>query len=175
VVEVKSKEYEFNVYVVDGVARLSAYEMKYLDNPERREPAETNGDKWHTLEIPMTMTNYGELAYLLEDPKWHVPKEEFEMADGEAYTEAELLALAVEAWQDHDSWEGGEDWYNGLPTQRLKDWVDGLPEYEPEPSHEWSMTSTEVFEQLRRSPERPVYADVKCLNCEETYQVGKVW
>jgi hypothetical protein len=175
VVKVKSKEYEFNVYVVDGVARLSAYEMKYLDNPENQEPAETNGDKWHTLEIPMTMANYGELAYLLEDPKWHVPKEEFEMADGEVYTEPQLLALAVESWQDHDAWEGGEAWLAGLPTQRLADWVAGLPEYEPAPAHEWTMTTPEVFEQLRLSPERPVYADVKCKNCDESYQVGKLW
>jgi hypothetical protein len=140
VVKVKSKEYEFNVYVVDGMVRLSAYEMKYLDNPENQEP-----------------------------------KEKPEMADGTEPTELDLRAEAIEGWQDYDSWEGGEDWYNGLPTQRLKDWVDGLPEYEPEPSHEWSMTTAEVFDQLRRSPERPVYADVKCLNCDETYQVGKVW
>jgi hypothetical protein len=175
VVKVKSKEYEFNVYVVDGMVRLSAYEMKYLDNPENQEPAETNGDKFITLVIPMNMDHFGEVAYLLENPKWHVPKEKPEMADGTEPTELDLRAVAIDGWQDYDSWEGGEDWYNGLPTQRLKDWVDGLPEYEPEPSHEWSMTSTEVFEQLRRSPERPVYADVKCLNCDETYQVGKVW
>jgi hypothetical protein len=175
VVKVKSKEYEFNVYVVDGIVRLSAYEMRYLDNPENQEPMETNGDKFHTIEIPMTMAHYGEVAYLLEDPKWHTPKEKFEMADGEVFTELELRALAIDGWQDYDAWEGGEDWYNGLPTQRLKDWVDGLPEYEPEPAHEWTLTTQEVFEQLRRSPERPVYAEVKCKNCEETYTVGKQW
>lgn len=171
----KSKEYEFNVYVVDGVLRLSAYEIKYLDNPENQEPMETNGDKWHTLEIPMTMENYGEVAYLLGDPNWHTPKEKPEMADGTEPTEADLLAHAIEGWQDHDSWEGGEGWYYGLPTQRLKGFVETLPEYEPEPAHEWTTTTVEVFEQLRLAPERPVYADVKCKNCDETYQVGKLW
>jgi hypothetical protein len=172
---VKSKEYEYNVYVVDAVVRLSAYEMKYLDNPENQEPMETNGDKFITLEIPMTMENYGEVAYLLENPNWHILKEELEMADGEVYTEDELFALAVEAWQEYDSWEGGTAWLNGLPSKRLRDFVNGLPEYEPEPAHEWTMTTAEVFEQLRLSPERPVYADVKCKNCDETYQVGKVF
>lgn len=171
----KSKEYEYNVYVVDGVLRLSAYEVKYLDNPENQEPMETNTENFTTLEIPMTLTNYGEVAYLLADPKWHTVKEELEMADGEVYTEDELFALAIEAWQDYDSWEGGEAWLAGLPTQRLADWVAGLPEYEPAPAHEWTMTTPEVFETLRLSPERPVYVDVKCKNCEETYQVGKLW
>jgi hypothetical protein len=121
------------------------------------------------------MENYGEVAYLLESPKWHTVKEELEMADGEVYTEAELFDLAVEAWQEYDSWEGGTAWLNGLPSKRLRDFVNGLPEYEPEPAHEWTMTTAEVFEQLRLSPERPVYADVKCKNCDESYQVGKVW
>ena len=171
----KSKQYEFNVYVVDGVLRLSGYEMKYLDNPENQEPMETNSDKWHTLEIPMDMEHFGEVAYLLEDTKWHIPKEKPEMADGTEPTKADLLEEAIEGWQDYDAWEGGDDWYHGLPTQRLKEWVAGLPEYEPEPAHEWTMTTPEVFETLRLSPERPVYVDVKCKNCEETYQVGKLW
>ena len=171
----KSREYEYNVYVVDAVVRLSAYELKYLDNPENQEPMETNGDKFITLEIPMTMENYGEVAYLLENPKWHTPKEKFEMADGEVYTENELFALAVENWQEYDSWEGGTAWLDGLPSKRLHDWVNGLPEYEPAPAHEWTMTTPEVFETLRLSPERPVYVDVKCRNCDETYQVGKLW
>ena len=171
----KSREYEYNVYVVDAVVRLSAYELKYLDNPENQEPMETNGDKFITLEIPMTMENYGEVAYLLESPSWHILKEELEMADGEVYTEAELFDLAVEAWQEYDSWEAGTAWVNGLPSKRLRDFVNGLPEYEPAPAHEWTMTTAEVFEQLRLSPTRPVYADVKCKNCDESYQVGKVW
>jgi hypothetical protein len=175
VVKVKSREYEYNVYVVDAVVRLSAYELKYLDNPENQEPMETNGDKFITLEIPMTMENYGEVAYLLESPSWHILKEELEMADGEVYTEAELFDLAVEAWQEYDSWEAGTAWVNGLPSKRLRDFVNGLPEYEPAPAHEWTMTTAEVFEQLRLSPTRPVYADVKCKNCDESYQVGKVW
>jgi hypothetical protein len=172
---VKSKEYEYNVYVRDNKSvSLSAYEIKYLDNPENQEPMETNTENYTTLEIPMTMENYGEVAYLLGDPKWHIPKEEFEMADGEAYTEAELFDIAVEAWTDYDSWDGGTAWLNGLPSKRLRDFVNGLPEYEPAPAHEWTMTTDEVFEQLRLSPERPAYADVKCKNCDESYQVGKV-
>ena len=171
----KSKEYQFNVWAVDGSVSLSAYEIKYLDNPENREPMETNGDKWHTLEIPMTMENFGEVAYLLNDPKWHIPKEKLEKADGTEPTEAELLALAVEDWQDYDSWEGETEWLNGLPSKRLRDFVNGLPEYEPEPAHEWTTTTVEVFEQLRLAPERPVYVDVECKNCEETYRVGKLW
>lgn len=171
----RSRDYDINVYVVDGVLRLSAYELKYLDNPERQEPVESNGDKFITLEIPMTMEHYGEVAYLLTDPKWHTPNETFEMADGEMYTAEELFALAVDRWQDYDSWEGGEDWYNGLPTQRLKDWIDGLPEYEPEPAHEWERGSEEVFAELRRATEFPTYITVKCRNCEETYRLGKEW
>lgn len=171
----KSKEYEYNVWAVDGVVSLSAYELKYLDNPENHEPTETNTDNWHTLEIPMTMENFGEIAYLLEDTKWHIPKAEPEKADGTEHTEAELLALAIDGWQDHDSWEGGEGWYYGLPTQRLKAWVETLPEYEPAPSHEWTTTTDKVFESLRRETTRPVYAEVKCKNCDESYQVGKLW
>jgi hypothetical protein len=171
----KSKEYELNVYVVDGVIRLSAYEMKYLDNPENCEPAETNTEKFTTLEIPMNLDHYGEVAYLLEDPKWHLPKEEVEMADGEEYTELYGRTLAIEGWQEYDAWKGGEDWINGLPGKRIRDWIDGLPEYEPEPSHEWDMETDQVFEMLRLLPERPVYAIVKCRNCEESYQVGKAW
>jgi hypothetical protein len=175
VVKVKSNEYEYNVYVVDGVVNLTAYEIKYLDNPENREPAETNTEKFHTIKTPMDMEHFGEVAYLLEDAKWHMVKEELEMADGEVFTEAELLALAVEGWQDYDSWEGGKDWVAGVPSQRIKDWADGLPEYEPAPAHEWTSSSVEVFESLRLAPERPVYADITCKNCDETYQIGKLW
>ena len=172
----KSKAYEYNVFVQDDkMVYLSAYEMKYLDNPENQEPVETNTGKYTTIGIPMTMENYGEVAYLLGDPKWHIPKEKFEMVEGEVYTDNELFEMARYAWVDYDSWEGGEDWIRGLPTQQLFDWVNGLPEYEPEPAHEWLLSSTEVFEQLRLSPERPVFADVKCKNCDETYQVGKVF
>jgi hypothetical protein len=171
----KSKSYDYNVWVSDGVVRLTAYEMKYLDNPENQEPVESNTEKFHTIEIPMTMENYGEVSYLLEDSSWHVVKEELEMADGEVYTEAELLALAVDGWQDYDSWEGGTAWLNGLPSKRLKDFVNGLPEYEPAPAHEWTVTSAEVFEQLRIAPVKPVYAEIVCKNCPESYQVGKFW
>lgn len=174
--EMKSKQYDFNVYVVDGVVRLSAYEMKYLDNPRNCEPVETNTDKFTTLEIPMTMAHYGEVAYLLEDANWHTPKDgDRELLDGEDHTALELRAVAIDGWQDYDAWVGGVEWYLSLPTDRLRDWVDGLPEYEAEPAHEWTVSSHEVFEQLRVAPERPVYAEVKCLNCEETYTVGKMW
>jgi hypothetical protein len=147
--------------------------MKYLDNPDNQEPTETNTDKYLTLEIPMTMAHYGEIAYLLENANWHVPDEDdLGLLDTDTPTELERRAVAIDAWQDYDAWEGGEDWLDGLPTQRLKDWVNGLPEYEAEPAHEWTMTSTEVFDSLRKSPTKPAYADIKCKNCDETYQVG---
>lgn len=172
----KSKEYEYNVYVQDNeTVSISAYEIKYLDNPENQEPTETNTAKYITLGIPMTMENYAEIAYLLNDPKWHIPKEDVELEDGEVYTEKELFGIAVWAWVDYDSWEGGTAWLKGLPTKRLRDWVNGLPEYEAEPAHEWLLGTVEVFEQLRLSPDRPVFTDVKCKNCDESYQVGKLW
>ncbi len=173
----KSKLYDFNVYVVDGVVRLSAYEMKYLDNPENCEPVETNTGKFTTLEIPMTMAHYGEVAYLLENPKWHTADDDavLRLIGSDNPTELERRAVAIDEWQDYDAWVGGQEWLDGLPTQRLKDWADGLPEYEAEPAHEWSVSSTEVFEQLRLAPTKPVSAEVKCRNCEETYTVSKMW
>ena len=173
----KSKDYDINLYVVDGVVRLSAYELKYLDDPKNRVPNETNHDKFTTLEIPMTMEHFGEVAYLLNDPKWHTAADDevYRLVDTDNPTDLERRAVAIDKWQDYDSWEGGEDWYNGLPTQRLKDWVDGLPEYEPEPSHEWERSTEEVFAELRRATEFPTYVTTKCRNCDETYRVGKEW
>lgn len=176
---VKSKDYEFNVYVTDGIVNLSAYEMRYLDNPDNQEPTETNTEKYLTLEIPMTMAHYGEIAYLLEDTKWHVADDDavslVVLETDDDPSELERRAVAIDNWQDYDSWVGGDEWLAGLPTQRLKDWVNGLPEYEAEPAHEWTTTSEEVFEQLRVAPLKPVYAEIKCKNCEETYTIGKMW
>jgi hypothetical protein len=172
----KSKSYDFNVYVVDGEVRLSAYEVKYLDNPENAVPVETNTSNYHTLVIPMTMAHYGEVAYLVEDPKWHTADDDavYRMIDTDKPTELERRAVAIDNWQDYDAWVGGDEWYDGLPTQRLKDWVDGLPEYEPELAHEW-VGSDEAWNTLKTATELPATATVKCANCEETYSIGKSW
>ena len=169
----KSKEYDYNIYVVDGVVRLSAYEVNYLDDPKNPRPCSTNTDKWITLEIPMTMEHYGEIAYLLENPKWHIPDEDnLARLDTDTPTELERRAVAIEGWQDFDTWVGGEEWYDGLPTQRLKDWLDGLPDYTPTLAHQW-VDADLAWQKLSQSTEFPATAEVACANCEATYTIGK--
>ena len=169
----KSREYDYNIYVVDGVVRLSAYEVKYLDNPDDPRPMESNGSKWITLEIPMTMEHYGEIAYLLENPKWHIPDENaLARLDTDTPTELEKRAVAIDGWQDFDTWVGGDDWYDGLPTKRLKNWIDGLPEYTPEYTHEW-VNADEAWAKLSRATAYPATEIVACANCDATYTVAK--
>ena len=133
----KTNEYDINVYVVDGVVYLSAYEYTYSDAPQP-EPNGTNTANFITLELPMDTGDADEIAYLLSDENWQ-----------------------GQDWQDYDSpWES-KAWLSYAPA-RIAEWSDGLPEYTPTVQHQWE----EARFDLRYGESR----QVKCLNCDATYE-----
>lgn len=139
-----TREYDLNVYVVDGVARLSAYEYTYSDAPEP-EPNGTNTSKFITLEVPMDEAHSAEVAFLLSDDDWQ--------------------DSSVEDWQDYDSaWENMA-WLETAPAS-LQAWGATLPEYMPETQHEW------VNYQLDLKPGE--HRDVPCANCDATYPLYRL-
>lgn len=148
------RTYDVNVYVVDGVVRLSAYEHKYSDNPEAREPIETNTENFHTLELPMSDDCREEISYLLDSDEWD---------DLEQHPEG-----IVEAWQDYDSpWEQVEWLYEGDTPEKIRVWADSLPEYAPQVAHEWVKNNF-------LGMERGTILRTQCKNCEATYDVRRL-
>lgn len=150
---VKTREYDLNVYVVDGEVRLSAYQYLYTDHPTDPHPyaTRTDNDSWITLTLPLDPMEYGkEIAYLLDDPDW---------ADIDG---SEFVSVA-EKWDDTDfAWES-MSWLDREDTpELLREWANGLPEYEPRTTHEWAeapLTGLDYGESR----------EVACLNCDTTY------
>lgn len=137
---ITSKDYDLNVYVVDGVLRLSAYEHLYYDSPDPT-PCATNNEKFHTLPIPLEPAYDKELSYLL----------------GSDWTKH-----TYEEWQDYDDWEDYDRLKVAETPLMLRDWADGLPEYEPTLEHEWEGFNFQI--------EHGSSLTVHCLNCDETYE-----
>jgi len=140
----RTREYDLNVYVVDGVARLSAYEYTYSDSDDPQ-PNGTEMSKFVTLEVPMDEAHHDEVAFLLSDEDWH--------------------ESPVEDWQDFDSpWENMA-WLETAPAS-IRAWGDALAEYEPTTQHEWELYTMNLAYGERR--------DVKCLNCDATYPLYRL-
>lgn len=135
-----SRGYDLNVYIVDGVLRLSAYEWHY-DDSENPEPSSANTEKFITLPIPLESAYDKELSYLL----------------GSDWNKYEL-----ESWQDYDSWEDLDRLKVAETPLMLFDWAKGLPEYEPVLEHEWEGFNFNI--------EHGTSLTVHCLNCDETYE-----
>jgi hypothetical protein len=145
-VQMKIKEYDLNVYVVDGVARLSAYQYQYSDHPTNPEPISTkmDNDSWITLSLPLEPMYHEEMSYLLGDKDWQ-----------------------SQDWQDYDSpWESVEWLDCDEAPATLRAWVNGLPEYEPEVVHDWGDHNLDF-------PRGSILA-VPCKNCDATYDVRRL-
>lgn len=135
----RTREYDLNVYVVDGVASLSAYEYTYSDAPNP-EPNGTNTENYTTLRVPMSTMRSAEVAFLVRDPNWA----------------SNILA----SWDDYDSpWENMA-WLDTAPPS-IKQWADALPEYTPQTRHEYSKAEFDLAYGESR--------DIKCLYCDEVY------
>jgi hypothetical protein len=148
------RTYDVNVYVVDGVVRLSAYEHKYSDNPEAREPIETNTEKFHTISFPMGDDHREEISYLLDSDEWD---------DLDQYPDG----VAV-GWQDYDSpWEQLDWLYEGDTPEKIRVWADLLPEYAPEVAHEW-------VENNFMGMERGTILKTMCKNCDASYDIRRL-
>jgi hypothetical protein len=160
----KTREYDINAYVVDGVLRLTAYQYEYSDKPNGLgEPISTNTSAdYLTLSLNMDSPNNAEaVAYLLDDENWSVVN-----LVGEP-TEQEVWQAIVDKWQDYDSpWEN-MTWLDYAPEQ-IRAWADMLPEYTPNLVHEWQDIA--LLPTLHRGETR----QVKCLNCEATYEQSRL-
>lgn len=140
------------------MARLSAYEYQYSDRPDGGEPIGTRTDKWETLEIPLTRSNWEEIAFLLEDDNWASLDDVEWVIEPTARDKDTALA---EKWDDHDgAWRAVSEF--ATAPEKIRDWVAGLPEYEPTRIHEYPEVKFDLAYGERR--------DVKCLNCDETYE-----
>ena len=110
-----ASDYDLNVYIVDGVLNLTAYEQLY-DDSSNPEPCATNNEKFTILPIPIEPAYDRELTYLL----------------GEDWVKSR-----VEDWQDYDEWEDLKILATPDTPLILSEWAKGLPPYEPEIEHQW--------------------------------------
>lgn len=140
----KTREYDLNVYVTGGVARLSAYEYTYSDSDDPQ-PNGTEMSRFVTLEVPMDEAHREEVSFLLGTTNWSVSSEE--------------------DWEDYDSPWDSLAWLEKAPAS-IRAWGDSLPEYEPTTQHEWEMYTMDLEYGERR--------DVKCLNCEATFPLVRL-
>jgi hypothetical protein len=101
----KTKEYDFNIYVIDGVLSLSAYQLEIASNGQRQ----LRTDNYITKYYPMTEENYEEITYLLDSEDW---------------------IDELSNWEEYDAWGYNEHLTEGEVPASITEWVNSLPEYE---------------------------------------------
>jgi hypothetical protein len=101
----KDKEYDFNIYVSDGVVSLSAYQLEIAPNGQ----IQTRTDNYVSQYYPMTEENDEVVSYLLNGVHW---------------------LGNLEGWDEYDCWEGYEYLAKGNTPAPILEWVKALPEYE---------------------------------------------
>ena len=101
----KDKEYDFNIYVLDGVVSLSAYQLEIAPNGQ----IQTRTDNYVSQRYPMTIENLDAVSWLLDSEDW-IDK--------------------IEDWDEHDSWEGYAYFAEGNTPAPILEWVKALPDYE---------------------------------------------
>lgn len=101
----KSNEYDYNIYVIDGVLSLSAYQLERASNGQKQ----LRTDNYVTQRYPMTKENHAIISYLLDSEDW---------ADDIAY------------WDEMDIWQGKDYLTEGDVPVMIAEWVNALPEYE---------------------------------------------
>jgi len=101
----KTKDYEYNIYVLDGVLSLSAYQLEIASNGQ----VQVRTDNYVSERYDMTPENHDVISYLLDSDDW---------ADDIAY------------WDEHDDWHGLEYLTEGDVPAMIAEWVNNLPEYE---------------------------------------------
>ena len=102
--KMKTKEYDYNVYVSEDVLSLCAYEQELSATGQ----LQTRTDKYKTLKIELTEANHEEIAYLLNTEDWQDDNE----------------------WNEYDSWHDLNYLIEGDTPEVIKNWLDKLPEYE---------------------------------------------
>lgn len=102
---VKSKDYDYNIYVLDGVLSLSAYQLEMT----RDGYIQMRTDNYITEHYPMTEENHDVIAYLLDNEEW----------DND-----------IAEWDECDIWRDKGYLTEGDAPVMITEWLDNLPEYE---------------------------------------------
>ncbi len=101
----KSREYDYNIYVIDGVLSLSAYQLEIASNGQKQ----LRTDNYVSEHYPMTKENHEIVSYLLDSEEW-----DNDIAD----------------WDELDMWRDGGYLTEGDAPVMIAEWVNKLPEYE---------------------------------------------
>ncbi len=101
----KTKDYDYNVYVLDGVLSLTAYQLEIASNGQ----IQMRTDNYISEHYPMTPENHDAVAYLLDNEEW---------------------ADDIAGWDEHDDWHGIDYLTQGNTPAMITEWVNNLPEYE---------------------------------------------
>jgi hypothetical protein len=99
-------KYDINIYVIDNVLHLLAYELSKTSTGFYT----CDYEKEIALLIPMDNQHHEEIAYLLDSEEWN---------DGE------------HDWEEYDEWETTDYLKEGNTPFLIKTWVRSLPEYIP--------------------------------------------
>lgn len=99
-----TKEYDYNVYVYDGMVSLSAYQQEVNQFGH----VQTRTDVYHTLKFDFDESNREEISYLLNSEDW--PDD-------------------YEYWEEHDEWVSLDDLTMGDTPEAIKNFLDNLPGY----------------------------------------------
>lgn len=101
----KTKDYDYNIYVLDGVLSLSAYQLEIASNGQ----IQIRTDNYVSEHYQMTPENHDVISYLLDSEDW---------------------ADDIAGWDEIDMWRGKEYLTEGNVPAMIAEWVNNLPEYE---------------------------------------------
>lgn len=124
----RTKEYDINFYVNEGVLSISAYELMIDSEGD----ITTNNDKWHTLSIKLNSTDPEDLRILdkVLGDEWDYLDPTFIDLESDNLDE-ELEQAIADNWQEFDEWVDTKAIVD-LGFQKIDEWYDNLPEYEME-------------------------------------------
>jgi len=101
----KTKDYDYNIYVLDGVLSLSAYQLEIASHGY----IQTRTDNYVSEHYQMTPDNHDVISYLLNSEDW---------------------ADDIAGWDELDMWRDKEYLAEGDVPAMIAEWVNNLPEYE---------------------------------------------
>lgn len=101
----KSNQYDFNVWISEGILALCAYELE-----ETGDGLQCRTDKFLVKDFEMIEQNHDVIAYLLDNEEWN---------NGD-----------VSEWDEYDDWFDVAYLTQGDTPAIITEWVNNLPEYE---------------------------------------------
>ena len=118
----KSKLFDVNVYVIDGMVNVIFYKLKYSDAGDGVPAEADTTDAGEVGRVSLVLASKD--GEEIEAIRYALDAEEF---DNRPLTE----------WEEFDEWNTSDWFMEGTAPRIFREFYDGLEEYEPELTHIW--------------------------------------